>query len=761
MTFAAWLLAARVLTPQAADPPADVVRVAQQAVEGDSVAAVSARWTARLRRNPADRAAELGLATLARFTYRYDEAERRYARLLPPTGQPADRYSAYARLGYGIGLRWRGRVVEAEPWLAQAAADAQPVGDPSLEAEALLALTAARIRTRGLAAGESLVTQASRISPANDLRLQALLRCTRAGVLASGARPEAAREAEAGAELARRAGEARLVANCRHAVAQDLLRRGDVAGASRVWVEVEAEQRRMRDRVGLAATLQWHGYAASTVAQYGAALAYFRASVIEGEASGNLSPVGFALTGLGRIALQVGDVAAGMHYASRAKALFDGQGDRIGVLSMLGLEGELARTAGRLSDAATIYRDALALAEHDGRWDWVVPIRTALVDLALAAGDGLAADRLIDSAVAVARARGMSGWEEGMAHQRGLVALLRNDLDGAERAFTADVAGARTPFRNYRARARLAEVYARRGDVARAERELVAATDTLELWRASLSDRDLRLQVFQLQEHWVDPDLGIATILGSLVEAGRVAQAFHLAERRRARELLDRLMLANALRSAGGDSAAPPAAARAARMDELAAALPNDHIAVLEYVTGRGGEPTIAFVVTKGGGTAHLLPPIDSLSEAIARFTALVEAGNPPRALATTLGGALLGPVLAGLPPAVDHLVIVPDEILHRLPFDVLVMNDGRQVVERFATSVAPSATVGCGSGDDPKPAGRQRSWRWPIRSLRPTDPGAPTSFPASRPRARRRRPPRAMPPARTCVSGIAPAKRS
>jgi len=694
------VLAALVAFPQgrssvAGDEPARIVWLATRAVEGDSAAAVSARWAARLKRDPADRAAELGLATLARLTYQYDDAERRYARLLPPAGRPPDGYAAYARLGHGTGLRTRGLVAAAEPWLAQAVDDARAAGDSAAETEAIIGQAATRLRTRGMAAAESLLTRASRTAPPDDARLQALLHCTRAGLLVSAARPEAARDAVAGAELARRAGEPRIHAACRHAAAQDLLRRGDVTGARQVWLEVQAELRQARDRASLAAALQWRGYASTTVGAYGEALEDYRAAVAEAAASGNQSAGAFALSGLARISFQSGDAASGMRYAARAKALFEAQGDRIGALSTLSLEAELARIAGRPSEATARYRDALAMAQRDGRGDWVVPLLTALVDLALAAGDWNPATRLIDSAAAAARVRGMPGWERGLSRQRGLVALSRNDLDAAADAFRANASGSGTPFRNYQARVGLAEVYARQGDAAKAERELAAATDTLELWRASLSDRELRLYVFQIQEHWVDPDLGIATVLARVAAGGRVAEAFHLAERRRARELLDRLVQAHALRGVQEDSAGPAGpASTVPAMHDVAAALPDDRTALLEYVTGRGGEPTLVFVITRSGGAAYVLPPIDSLSDAVGRFSALVEAGEPPAALSRGLGRALLDPVLAALPGTVDRLVIVPDDVLHRLPFDALVAGDGRAVVDRFTTSVVPSATI-------------------------------------------------------------------
>src|SRR5689334_3912312 len=64
------------------DAPRAVVRRAVAAVEGDSVAVVRARWAARLRSRPDDREAAFGLATLARLTYAYPDAERRFGALI-------------------------------------------------------------------------------------------------------------------------------------------------------------------------------------------------------------------------------------------------------------------------------------------------------------------------------------------------------------------------------------------------------------------------------------------------------------------------------------------------------------------------------------------------------------------------------------------------------------------------------------------------------------------------------------------------------
>src|SRR6185312_6408747 len=96
-----WLAALAVRAPDGPPTPTDdpraVVRAAAAAVRSDSVAPYRARWQHRLAADTADRAAALGLATLARLTYDYSEANRIYRAMVSADG-PSDRYAVYAWL---------------------------------------------------------------------------------------------------------------------------------------------------------------------------------------------------------------------------------------------------------------------------------------------------------------------------------------------------------------------------------------------------------------------------------------------------------------------------------------------------------------------------------------------------------------------------------------------------------------------------------------------------------------------------------------
>jgi CHAT domain-containing protein len=126
---------------------------------------------------------------------------------------------------------------------------------------------------------------------------------------------------------------------------------------------------------------------------------------------------------------------------------------------------------------------------------------------------------------------------------------------------------------------------------------------------------------------------------------------------------------------------------------EISASFPDDETALVEFVAAEG-TPITAFVVQRDGLRARVLPPIDSLTQLVARFTSLLESGADAARLGRTLGAGLLQPVLPLLGQRVKRIVIVPDGALHRLPFDALRLGDGRYLFERYAVGIAPSASA-------------------------------------------------------------------
>jgi CHAT domain-containing protein len=88
------------------------------------------------------------------------------------------------------------------------------------------------------------------------------------------------------------------------------------------------------------------------------------------------------------------------------------------------------------------------------------------------------------------------------------------------------------------------------------------------------------------------------------------------------------------------------------------------------------------------------LASADSLAADIQLFDDLIDQRRDAGAIGLTLGSRVLAAPVRALPASIVRLVIVPDGPLHRVPFPALELPSGLTVVDRYAVSLAPSATV-------------------------------------------------------------------
>src|SRR2546430_2389816 len=687
------------LQSSTASEPGALTAVATRAVEHDSAAALTTAWKARLGHRPADRTALLGLATMARLTYDYVRAESLYAPLLAPPGTCPTRHAIYGRIGQALAFTAAGAFPRASDWFARAALEAEAAGDPIAEAEALVGGAVARTRTEGAAAAERLLARAAPLIPARHTALWAAYHLARAQLLVLSSRPRAYREAELAAVLAARAGEQDVHAAGLHLMAADLVRRGESDSALTLYTEVIRERETVHDHAGVATSLQSRGFLLRTMGAYGDARRDLTRALTEGEVSHNHSAMAWALTNLGSISLIAGDVGGAARDADRAGVLFTAQGDRYGLAASRELRGGIDAALGNIAAARAGYQDALSRYDAGRFGSGVYSAHVSLAHLAMREHDWASAARELEGAKASAQRYGMRGVGAELSYTFGALALRRDALPTAARALRAALAQSRPTQAalRYATRMRLAELFARSGDLTRAEHELTAAVDRFDDWRAMLGDRQLQLGAFQLAPDESDPNVGVASVIARLASAGKLNTAFHAPERLHARALFDQMERAEALWERPGDTDRVSTHAwdshRSVSLDQVANALPDAATGLLEFVSG-SGEPTTVFVVDRRHRSALVLPPDDALAPAVARFNVLVQSGLDPRGLGRALGAALLDPVLRRLPAGVARLIIVPHGALHRLAFDALVTADGRYVVERFAVSVVPSAAI-------------------------------------------------------------------
>jgi CHAT domain-containing protein/tetratricopeptide (TPR) repeat protein len=637
---------------------------------------------------------------MARLTADEPAAERLYRRLLRVTPARDDPYGIYARLGLA---RLRYEAVQmgvVDSLVTEALAGARALHDSAAEGDALQALGNARVdedKRVGLAYQDS----ALRVLPATETDVIAGVRCRRALMLFVAGDSRAQDALGSALAYARRVRARRGEANCLRATARDLWARGLEDSSIAMLRRAIVILRRVRDRRSLAFTLTTLADVQRDHGAFGQARDALRKSLEQAQASHYAEAEALALHMLGTLHYSLRDLPAAARYFDRASAVYDSMGDTLSRFTEISWRANIARDEGELARARAWTLEAMDAGKRTGSVAWTIELYQALSEFEMLAGDWTAAAGALDSAQQVLRTHGIETWQRKLVYQRGRLALHRGDLDAAERVFRGFLLGLGKDehLRRHETRAYLADILARRGDLAGAERELTAAGDALDAWRATLDDRQLRVMAFQATAaDESDRNWSVPRVLAALAAGGRANAAFRLAERRRARELGERLIEASALETSDRVGTPKTAAATSAvtasiGAPEIAGLLP-DGTALIEYVTGALGAPTTAFVVTRRGGAAgaRVLAPADSLTGAIGRFVAMVSRGEEPRAEASALGRALLDPVLASLDPAVTRLIIVPDGPLHRVPWDALRLRDGRYVVERYSVGIVPSA---------------------------------------------------------------------
>jgi CHAT domain-containing protein len=230
------------------------------------------------------------------------------------------------------------------------------------------------------------------------------------------------------------------------------------------------------------------------------------------------------------------------------------------------------------------------------------------------------------------------------------------------------------------------------------------ALQAIEALRARQQDKDSRAALFST---WTRDYYWLA---GRLLDAKtpRLAEAFEVGERLRARELLEHLTRSGsqqAEKPGAGSTSALPSSVPFASLDAVQQALDETEallwysVAPWEDVYGDFGGGAWLVVVTRSAVRLHRIAARSDLDTRVAALVGLLRDRDTPldrwQSAADGLGRSLLGPAVAELPSQVQRLVIVSDGGLHRLPFEALrPARDQPRLAERFEIAVVPSATL-------------------------------------------------------------------
>lgn len=137
-------------------------------------------------------------------------------------------------------------------------------------------------------------------------------------------------------------------------------------------------------------------------------------------------------------------------------------------------------------------------------------------------------------------------------------------------------------------------------------------------------------------------------------------------------------------------------------LNTLQNSLLTDRTALVEYLLG--DERSYLICVTKSSFHLVALPSARSVQDSLAAYLSFLEDPSIPASkglpAARRLYADLLLPAEGFIPASVDHLIIVPDGILFRLPFETLALpgagpsSDGSYLNDRYVISYAPSASA-------------------------------------------------------------------
>lgn len=494
---------------------------------------------------------------------------------------------------------------------------------------------------------------------------------------------------------------------------------GDYAQALEYYLKSLIPREALGDKSGIAKTLGAIGEIHFEQGAYTQALEYFRRSLAMNEALGDKAGIADRLNDIGAVNDLQGDYAQALGYFRKSLAIKEELEDKAGIAITLNSIGVVHQRQGDYAQALEQFRKSLAMKESLGEKASIAVTLNNIGSVYQRQGDHAHALEFAERASALARSIGANEtlWQSltaaGQSYRRlnkpvearqalaeaiTIIETLRANVAGGEverqRSFGSKVAPYHTMVDLLTREGRLAEAlnFAERAKA----RVLLDALQTghVNITKALTEEeqeqeRKLRAELISLNARVIradqqeKPDQTKLNELKSLREKARLNyEAFQTS-----------LYAAHPeLRTQRGE-------APVIKAEEIAALLPDASSALLEYVVT--DDVTHLFVGVKATGKpaadvrVYTLPikrdELRKRTESLRRRLAARDLGY--RAAARELYQLLLKPAQAEL-QGKTNLVIVPDDKLWELPFQALITEGDRYVIERSAVSYAPSLTV-------------------------------------------------------------------
>lgn len=637
------------------------------------------------------RAGRFVRGALYRLRYDYANAVREFEALRAV--RPRDEWARAATFGLVVVAQSKGMMREVDTLLSRAIQETSEDSDSLGFVEVSIARTVSSLRVRGPRAAVAALDSISDAPARNDSLSQSTIRCRRGNVYAQAGDRRARAEFAAGIALARALHVERIEADCQLALYTHFLRVGQPDSGEAARERATSILHRLHDASALSGAYQWNGFLLLSVGNLDRAHVMLRAAERDAKASGNLLVMGWTALNLAHLFREFGQFDEAEAQLARAEEYARATGDGSLVDQLLGSRSQVAA---RRNDFVAAERALMAYRvaeERSGRPDLVHDALLGLAGMQARRGNTATALALVDTAGRLRVRHRLTGWETSEVNSRASVHYLAGRLDSA--AVFTDSVISRLAATQHVARFTMnvlgAGISARQGDVEMARTRLSRAERDYNNWHKTLTEAQMVLRASQVSVFGLGELRGMGEVFDLLARQGDAATVVDFDERRRARDLRERIARFSTAKSS---RVSATQTLPALSLTALQYALPDERTAIVQFAAPVPAEKTTIIVITRTASHAFSAPPLDSLTPAITRFSKFVQQGMIPADAALSLGRVLFGDVVRWLPAEVNRLMIVRDGVLHRLPIDALQIERGVSIVDRYATASAPSASV-------------------------------------------------------------------
>ncbi len=376
----------------------------------------------------------------------------------------------------------------------------------------------------------------------------------------------------------------------------------------------------------------------------------------------------------------LGNYPEALRYRSEALDSTRSIGDRSGEAIELANIGLLHLKARSFKTAAIRLDEAIALAREEGDRNTESRLLVYMGQLSIETGESESAIKTLNKAIDLAQEAGNRYALSDALLLRGRALSLsdrpakaRKDFDQALRI--ANEMG--EPYTEWLAHLRLGEDARRQGNIEEAIRHFKESILASDRTRSGIREDRLRISFQENKTRSYD------SVVQLLIAEGRPEEAFTYATRGKAMALLD-LMRGARLSGSSPEETEPITLQTAADL------VAGDDTVLLAYWLGN--EASHLWYIDRSGWSHYALPPEEVISESVRFLLERIESRAEWRAPARALGDMLLPPLIGRLHED-TQLLLSPDGILHRLPWELLSAGEDDLLSATSVVSV-PSLAV-------------------------------------------------------------------